>query len=291
MRPRIAALAAGLGLVAAAAVAAPASPASAAEPLPPCFPTTSPTAQPVIPDPAGSGIWLPAVPLDPGILRLPGINYCDPSLSLPLDLSALGTIMPGLPVLGPAVNEVLDAVAPALPDIRVPDAPIDLPGGDDYIAVPVPPAAWPPAFLDESAPVFTQPAAQSQMDTLQIEGLKAIELVTVRTAEDGDIPVVRITADAVVLDGFTLDVRKKGVDHVAVVNNSARMELRGNVRMYIQSLTASGPGGVGITIGADTPPPGEEVPTSFAAVSIGLVGALADSSVWTQTHQWMHEGD
>jgi len=258
---RAAAWLAGVGLVVAAAI--PAAPALGAEdPLPPCTPGA--TADPIAP-----GLpRLPLVPLVPGAPRLPGIAYCDPSLPLPADPTAP---LPD-PLEGPVdglVDPLLGGGLP-LPELPVPD--------------PVPsPAPTPPLAVDEQAPTFTQPAAQAGAESLEIGGLQSVGLVLVRTIDGQQVPVIRIAADSIAINGFMLDVRPDA-DSAAAVNDSDRLEMNGSVRVYLQSLTATGPDGLAISLLAPTPPPGDELPPTLLRVTFGLVGATADSSAWIHTH-------
>lgn len=264
MRARAIAWSAGLALLV-AAPAVPARPALAAEPLPPCFPGAT-EGQWLVPDPSG-GLTLPALPLVPGVLRLPGVVYCDPALPLP-PIPLPGPLPPLPDPIGPIVDGIVD---PLLGDSGLP-----------VVGDPVPVPA-PIAVLDEEAPVFTQPAAQAGAGSLEIVGLRSVGIVLVRTIDGDEIPVIRIVADSIAIDDFVLDVRPDE-DSAAAVNDSARLELTGNVRVYLQSLTATGPGGVGISLLAPTPVPGDELPPSLLRATFGLVGATADSSVWEHTH-------
>ncbi|MBO9577449.1 MAG: hypothetical protein J7480_01595 [Microbacteriaceae bacterium] len=282
------------GLVLAAAGAAgstvPAAPALAADPLPPCFPSPEGgLAQPLVPDPATGQLTLPAVPLVTGLLRLPGVVYCDPGLPLP-ELIDGQPILPGLPPLDLPDVPLPPIPVPELPPLPGPMGPVvdgvldPVLGGVPVLEVPLPGevAAAAPVVLDEEAPLFTQPAAQAGADSISISGLQSVSIVKVRTSS-GEVPVVRILADAVAMDGFMLDVRPSA-DSAAAVNDSARLELNGHVRVYLQSLTATGPGGLAINLLAPTPVPGDELPPALVRATFGLVGATADSSVWADTH-------
>lgn len=272
MRSRAAAWTAGVALVVAAAV--PAVPAIAADPLPPCFPgPTGDPGRPVVPDPASGQLTLPAIPLLPGLPALPGIVYCDPALPLP-DGS-----LPAIPL------------PPAIPDIPIVDDLLDDLGGLPEVSVPLPdPVPLPVAdpVLDEQAPVFTQPSAQAGAESLEFSGIRSVAVVLVRTVDGQQIPAIRVMADSLAMNGFVLDVRPDA-DSPAAVNDSSRLELRGNVRVYLNSLTATGPGGAAISLLAPTPPPGDELPPTLLRATFGLVGATADSSDWLDTYLRIEE--
>jgi len=147
------------------------------------------------------------------------------------------------------------------------------------------PPAEAPAQPDTGAPVFTQPAAQLGGSSISFSGLQSVSAVTVPLADGSRIPVLKLAADDIVIDGFMLDVRK--ATGPALVSTADRMELRGHVEVYVDSLTATLPGGAGITLGAATPPPGDELPPTLLRVNLGLVGVTADSIVFAASHQAM----
>jgi hypothetical protein len=128
--------------------------------------------------------------------------------------------------------------------------------------------------------VFTQPSAQLSSSSIEIGGLSGLALVQVPLADGSQITVIRLSADRVAMDDFTLDVRGES-NGTSAVTTDARMELRGHVEVYLNSVTAELPGGKHLTLGADTPPPGGELPTTWARVDLGLVGAIADGITHT----------
>lgn len=142
-----------------------------------------------------------------------------------------------------------------------------------------PDGAWGPATPDDST-VFTQPSAQLSSSSLEIGGLSGLALVQVPLADGSKTTVIRLSADRVAMDGFTLDVRGES-NGTSAVTTDARMELRGHVQVYLNSVTAELPGGEHLTLGADTPPPGGELPSTWTRVDLGLVGATADDITHT----------
>lgn len=137
---------------------------------------------------------------------------------------------------------------------------------------------------------WTLPAAQLTGSSISIEGLSSLGLVTIHTLDGRSAPVIRITADRVVVDDFVLDVRKHaGGD--AAVNHSGVLDLRGHVVVYLDSLTGTTLGGLGLTLGTDgTPPPGGELPSKLVGVYLGLVGMESDVMYQTPTHLEVHRG-
>lgn len=149
------------------------------------------------------------------------------------------------------------------------------------------PGATPPvaAVPDSSAPTFTLPAAQLGGSSISITGFHSIRVVTVPLADGTRAPVLKLVADDVVIDDFLLDVRK--ATGPSLVSTAGRMELRGNVQVYLDSLTATLLDGTGITLGAATPPPGNELPSTLLRVNLGLVGVTANSISFVGSHQAM----
>jgi len=137
---------------------------------------------------------------------------------------------------------------------------------------------------DPGSTQWTLPAAQLTGSSISIEGLSSLGLVTIRTLDGQTRPVIRIAADRVVVDDFVLDVRKDaGGD--AAVNHSGVLDLRGHVVVYLDSLTGTTLGGLGLTLGTDgTPPPGGELPPKLLGVYLGLVGMQSDVMTQTPTH-------
>ncbi len=138
---------------------------------------------------------------------------------------------------------------------------------------------------DTSAPTFTQPAAQLGGSSISFTGLHSVSAVTVPLADGRRIPVLKLVADDIVITDFLLDVRK--ATGPSLVSTATRMELRGHVQVYVDSLTATLIDGTGITLGAATPPPGNELPPELLRVNLGLVGVTADSIAFVASHQAM----
>jgi hypothetical protein len=152
--------------------------------------------------------------------------------------------------------------------------------------VPTAPAAEsvPLALLpkDDSA-VFTQPSAQLGVSSLSFTGLKGIALVSVRLADGKRIPVLRLRANSITMDGFALTVRK--ATGPMLITKADRMSLTGDVTVYLNSLTATDAAGKSLTLGADTPPPKDGITPSLVRATLGLVGTRADEIVYTNTDQ------
>ncbi|MES2171462.1 MAG: hypothetical protein V4479_12195 [Actinomycetota bacterium] len=143
-----------------------------------------------------------------------------------------------------------------------------------------------PVF-DPGAPIFTQPSAQLGGDSISFSGLKAVSVVAVRLIDGTEIPCLKLQADDIVITGFYLDVRR--ATGPSLVSTAPRMELRGNVSVYVNSVTASTLDGLGISLGAQTPPPDNELPPQLLRINLGLVGVTADSITYAGSHQQLHD--
>lgn len=205
----------------------------------------------------------------PASLCIPIFTSCSsPSPSPTPSPSTSGFPAPGLPLPG------LPAPAPGAPGAA--------PGGS---ATPTP--APTPATPDGSAPVFTQPPAQLGSRSLSFSGLQGVSVVTVPLADGSRIPVLKISADTITIQGFSLTVRKQTGPSLATTADT--MTLSGHVQVYLDSATATGPDGKSLTLGAATPPPNDGLPAQLLRVTLGLVGATADSITYSNTKQHLSE--
>lgn len=148
--------------------------------------------------------------------------------------------------------------------------------------------SWGPIVTDDDV-VFTKTAAQLGAGSLSITGLHWLGLARVPMADGSHRVVIKMVADRVSIDDFLLDV-KGHRGGAALVTDDVNMTLSGHVEVYLDSLTATLPGGIGLSLLADTPPPEGELPPRLLRVTLGLVGVTADQVVHTGTHQQIHEG-
>lgn len=158
-------------------------------------------------------------------------------------------------------------------------------GGPGNIVAPLP--ALPIFVPDPNAPIMTQPAAQLGGSSISFSGLKSVSFVTVPLIDGTQVQVIKLEADDIVIDDFLLDVRR--ATGPSLVTNSARMELKGNVVVYVDSLTATLLNGTGISLLTNTPPPSTELPPQLLRVNLGLVGVFANSISFTTVDQQLHE--
>jgi hypothetical protein len=144
-----------------------------------------------------------------------------------------------------------------------------------------------PATPDDAAPTFTLPAAQLGGSSISFTGLQSVTVVTVPLANGTRTPVLKLVADSITITDFVLDVRK--ATGPSLVTNSGTMTLRGHVQAYLDSVSATLGNGLGLTLGATTPPPGGELPSTLLRPTLGLVGVTAASITLTPSHQQIHE--
>jgi hypothetical protein len=213
---------------------------------------------------AMSGIG--AARAEPAALCLPIIMPCAGPSPSPAPTSSAPATPPGISVPIPLIG-------------TTPGAPV-VPGGADATAPPTPVA-------DDSAPTFTRPAATLGGSTITISGPHSIAVVTVPLADGSRTTALKLTADDVVVTDFVLDVRR--ATGPSLVSTSDRMELRGNVQVYLDSATATLGDGTALNFGAATPPPGNELPPELLRVTLGLVGVTANSISFANSHQQLKE--
>ena len=162
-----------------------------------------------------------------------------------------------------------------------------IPGTKGAAPAPTPSPTPVVAEPDAGAPVFTNTPAQMGSKGLSFSGLKSIGIVTVPTKSGKDVRVLKISADAITITGFSLTVRPP--DGPGLVTKADTMSLRGNVTVYIGSITAEGHDGKTLTLGLDTPPALDDIRPGLLRVTMGLVGTLADSISYTNTDQYIVE--
>ncbi|MFE6994414.1 hypothetical protein ACFVAE_00485 [Microbacterium sp. NPDC057659] len=162
-----------------------------------------------------------------------------------------------------------------------------IPGTKGAAPAPTPSPTPVVAEPDAGAPVFTDTPAQMGSKGLSFSGLKSIGIVTVPTKSGKDVRVLKISADAITITGFSLTVRPP--DGPGLVTKADTMSLRGNVTVYIGSITAEGHDGKTLTLGLDTPPALDDIRPGLLRVTMGLVGTLADSISYTNTDQYIVE--
>lgn len=201
---------------------------------------------------------------------IPIIMPCHSSPSpTPSPSPSASASIPGIPSL------------PTIPGLPEPGQPSPSPSPSEGTT---PPAVAPVA--DEQSPVFTQPSAQLGSTSLSFSGLRGISVVTVPLADGSRTTALKLEADRITISGFSLTVRR---DTGPILTTTAdTMTLDGHVVVYINSLSATLPGGKLLTLGADTPPPAEGLDSMFG-VTLGLVGSTADAITYTNTVQHLSE--
>jgi hypothetical protein len=154
-------------------------------------------------------------------------------------------------------------------------------GGTQDNAGGIPPV--PVVAVPDDSMTFTLPASQLGGSSISFGSIPVVSLVTVHLADGSRTTVIKLQSDSVTINDFVLDVKKtEGGD--AGVTTSDQMVLRGHVSAYIDSASATLPGGLGLTLGANTPLPQGELPQTLLGVHLGLVGVISDSMTMTPSH-------
>ncbi|MCX6503494.1 MAG: hypothetical protein NT132_14030 [Microbacterium sp.] len=221
----------------------------------------------------------PSAPTAAFCIPIPFLVTCDTDAGTPSPTpTPTGTKTPGAG--GSLIPGILD------PGTLDPGT-LDL-GTETPVPAPEPTAPAPAdAVPDDTAPIFTQPPAPMGSESLSFTGLKGISVVTVPLADGTRTTAVKISADSITIDGFSLTVGH--FEGAGLVTTADRMTLQGNVSVYLDSLTATTASGESLTLGADTPPPKDGIEPTLLRVTFGLVGARADSISYSQTDQRMAE--
>lgn len=226
-----------------------------------------------------------AVPMD---LCLPLIASCAAPTPGP---SAPGS---GTPTQAPADPGTLPTVPGGLlPGLGGAPGGLPVPGSGptpgpstDPGAAPGPTSTAPvPAPQDSGTPIFTKTPASMGSRGLSFTGLSSVSVVTVPTADGTGERALKITADSITITGFSLTVRQP--NGPGLVTTADTMTLQGHVSVYLGSATGTTSNGKSLTLGTDTPPPLDDVAPGLLRVTMGLVGATADSIHYTNTDQRM----
>ena len=144
------------------------------------------------------------------------------------------------------------------------------------------------AQLDEDAPIFTKTPAAMGSESLSFKGLKGISFAAVPTADGGKITTLKIQADEITISGFSLTVRPPE-EKEGLLTLADTMTLKGDVTVYIGSITATTKNGDSLTLGPETPPTMDDVEPGLLRVTMGLVGTTADSINYSNTDQELKE--
>jgi hypothetical protein len=144
------------------------------------------------------------------------------------------------------------------------------------------------AQRDDNAPVFTKTPGAMGSESLSFKGLKGISFVSVPTSGGGSIVTLKIRADEISIGGFSLTVKPPDEDF-ALVTTADTMTLKGDVTVYIGSITATTKDGKSLTLGPDTPPALDDVEPGLLRVTMGLVGATGDGIYYDNVDQKLKE--
>jgi hypothetical protein len=138
--------------------------------------------------------------------------------------------------------------------------------------------------VDPTAPVMTLPASRVSGSSLTIIGPHSVSIVKVRLANGSTTPVIKIVSDEVAITDFSIDTRDKSGR--GVVNTAGRMDMKGHVIVYLNSVAATLGNDTTFTLGvknddADT----KDLPSSLLRVDLGLVGLSADELSLIPSHE------
>ena len=122
---------------------------------------------------------------------------------------------PAAPSESPAPADPEDPSLPTEP--LLPLAPAETPAPVDPV----------PAPVDDAAPIFTGTPASLGSTSLSFTGLSGISIVTVPTVDGGGVRALKISADSITIEGFSLTVRPPGGP--GLVTTADTMTLRGDV--------------------------------------------------------------
>lgn len=145
------------------------------------------------------------------------------------------------------------------------------------------------AQSDDNAPVFTETPGALGSESLSFKGLKGISFVSVPKKTGKKVVTLKIQADEISISGFSLTVKPPDEEY-GLVTTADTMTLKGDVSVYIGSITATTKDGKSLTLGADTPPAMDDVKPGLLRVTMGLVGSTADSINYTNTDQRLKKG-
>ncbi|GAB3559373.1 hypothetical protein GCM10027405_07320 [Arthrobacter alkaliphilus] len=196
---------------------------------------------------------------------------------------------PGSPTQGPGPGPLPTVPGTQLPDLGASPIAPAVPGVSPTAsptATPNPTSTAPVAASpDSGTTVFTKTPASMGSQNMSFTGLSSVSIVTVPTADGSGQRALKITADSITINGFTLTVRQP--NGPGLVTSADKMVLSGHVSVYLGSVTGTTSDGRSLALGTDTPPPLDDVAPGLLRVTMGLVGATADSISYTNTDQRM----
>ncbi|MGN6405813.1 hypothetical protein [Sinomonas sp.] len=227
-----------------------------------------------------------ALPFTLGAARAP--QGAPTALCVPLLVSCTTSTpspsAPGQGVPGPLPGTLLPGLgsSPAAPEVPGPGSTTS----PAPTATPDPTSSAPVAApRDSGTTTFTKTPASMGSQSLSFTGLSSVSIVTVPTADGSGQRALKITAESISINGFTLTVRH--ANGPGLVTSADRMVLSGHVSVYLGSVTGTTSDGRSLALGTDTPPPLDDVAPGLLRVTMGLVGATADSISYTNTDQRM----
>ncbi|TFC07981.1 DUF6114 domain-containing protein [Cryobacterium mannosilyticum] len=196
-----------------------------------------------------------------------GPSFADPGVTTPAPTAPEPQVSTPAPTPTPDPTPV-PTPTPS-PTAAPPPAPTTVPLAAAPAPSVTPPAALPPAAVDQDAPVAAPTGGRLRSSSVTLEGARYIGTVAVTLADGSTRTVLKITADRVGLDAFSLDstdpaVRIPGTTATQVI-------LGGSVTMYCTSLSGSLADGTPVAFDPSTPPPLNADLPSLTSATVGLV--------------------
>ncbi len=142
-----------------------------------------------------------------------------------------------------------------------------------------PPTTVPPSVIDQGAPVAATTGARLRSTAVTLEGARYIETVAFMLADGSTRAALKITADRVVLDAFSLDSTNPAAG--IPVTNATKVILGGPVTMYCTSLSGSLANGTPVSFEPSTPPPLDVDLPSLTSATIGLLTVTSATATLT----------
>lgn len=197
-----------------------------------------------------------------------GVATPDPIASAPADSSPTPASDPTpAPTAGPTPS-------PTAPP--TPEATTTPPAAAPLVS---PPAALSSAVIDQDAPVVAALLARLRSASVTLQGARYIDTVTLSLADGSPRAALKITADRVVMESFSLDSTDPSARMLGT--NATRVVLGGPVTLYCTSLSGSLADGTAIAFDPSTPPPLNVELLSLTTATVGLATVSSASATLT----------
>jgi hypothetical protein len=143
-------------------------------------------------------------------------------------------------------------------------------------------APAPSLVSDPDAPIAAARSARLRGASVTLEGANYRGTVNVERADGSFVAALKITADRVVIDAFSLDSTDLAAQ-IAPTSGSA-MTLTGPVTIYCLSLTGDLADGSQVTFAESTPPPSGSALPSLKNATVGLLAVTSQTAAMAGGH-------